>query len=380
MGNNVAVIGLGFGDEGKGKVVSNYCLTHSSSLATLVVRYSGGQQAGHHVMFRDKDHVFSNFGSGTLQGVPTYWSKYCTVDPVAILTELEVMLDLGIEPKLFLDRKAPVTTRYEKNFNNYLNNITGHGTCGVGIGQTYQREEDWYSITVEDLYYPTALKIKLQLLGKYYDKKIDGNGIFNHKLIIDEIVQVAEEIQNCVNIGIVDDIPEYRNYIFEGSQGLLLDQHFGFFPHVTRSNTGTINVLKMGYKPDVLLVTRAYQTRHGNGPMTNEDIRHTIKDNPYGRNVDTGPQGIFRKSILDLDLLLYAMEKDVYVRKYRNKRVSLVVTCLDLIDDYCLTENGKLLTFANERDFINKIAIGLFINTNKVSLSRTPYPEMEIFD
>ena len=112
-----AVIDCGFGDSGKGKVVSYFCSYFDHP---LVIRFSGGQQAGHHVVLPDgPEHVFSNFGSGTLQGIPTYWSKYCTVDPVGILNELDILKDKGVEPKLYIDSFCPVTTPYEKTFNIY---------------------------------------------------------------------------------------------------------------------------------------------------------------------------------------------------------------------------------------------------------------------
>ena len=69
--NSMAVIGLGFGDEGKGKVVS--CLSLQHNTKPLIVRFCGGQQAGHHVIHKTFDHVFSNFSSGTMLGCPTYW-------------------------------------------------------------------------------------------------------------------------------------------------------------------------------------------------------------------------------------------------------------------------------------------------------------------
>ncbi len=366
MGYKKAVIGCGFGDEGKGKVVSFLC---SNLENPIIIRFSGGHQAGHHVVINDRlDHVFSNFGSGTLQGFDTYWSKFCTVDPVGILNELDDLNKKGVKPKLYIDKNSPITTPYEKKINKVFDTINQHGSVGVGIGATYQREENFHSIVMSDLYYPSILKIKLDLLEKYYK--------FKHENIM-EFIDNCNEVIESPEIILSDETfikRNYENYIFEGSQGLLLDQHFGFFPHVTRSNTGSKNILEFGCKPQIILVTRAYQTRHGNGPMTNENIPNTIKNNPYERNFDYGMQGKFRKTILDLDLLKYAVNKDDYIRE---NKFSLVITCMDLITEYTLTLFGKVYRFEREEDFIEKIRSELRIVN--IFISRTPYPTIEEF-
>jgi adenylosuccinate synthase len=113
-------------------------------------------------------HIFSNFGSGTLQRIPTYWSPFCIVDPNGLLNEYEILRNIGVEPIIFLDERCPVTTPLEFMINRTLATENGHGSCGVGVGQTFQREEEHYSLTVGDLQYPWVLKTKLQLLDKYY--------------------------------------------------------------------------------------------------------------------------------------------------------------------------------------------------------------------
>jgi adenylosuccinate synthase len=86
---NRGVIGLQFGDEGKGKVTSILARKYDCS----VVRYSGGQQAGHRVVSKESgsEHIFASFGSGTLSGRPTIWSKYCTINPYALINEMEIL-------------------------------------------------------------------------------------------------------------------------------------------------------------------------------------------------------------------------------------------------------------------------------------------------
>lgn len=365
---SAAVIGAGFGDEGKGMVVSAIC-ARPEVTRPLVIRFSGGHQAAHQAVYPDnRDHVFSNFGSGTFEGVPTYWSEYCTVDPVGIINELNILDAKGAEVRLLINKNCPVTTPYEKQRNREVGKACGHGSCGVGFGLTHQREEDFHSITISDLLHPTVLQIKLDLLQGYY-KRIPSKGDMK------EFMDCCIALKKAVEIEVVSGFPGGFDYhIFEGSQGLLLDQHHGFFPHVTRSNTGTKNILDIGYCPEVFLVTRAYQTRHGNGPMTNEGMNDHIKPNPHEQNFDDGFQGKFRTSTLDLDLLRYAISRDTYITTLNT---NLVVTCLDLMKTFQLTVGGRLLKFDNQRDFI--LCIQKHLGFKEILLSDSPYPDLTPF-
>ena len=164
IASTLAVIGLGFGDEGKG-ITTDYLCTQFSY--PLVIRFCGGHQAAHTVVVDGVSHVFSNFGSGTLRDVRTFWAKYCTVDPIGILNELDVLKEINIhEPELFIDPACPITTPYDKRFNKFreINNL--HGSCGVGFGATIEREKNHYSLTFADLFYPKIFEILALLVRK----------------------------------------------------------------------------------------------------------------------------------------------------------------------------------------------------------------------
>lgn len=359
-----AVIGLGFGDEGKGITTDYLC---SRSLKPLVIRFSGGQQCGHTVVFDDIKHVFSNFGSGTLRGVPTYWAKYCTVDPIGLTNELDILLEKGVYPSLFIDERCPVTTPYDM-FSNQLNEeCNQHGSCGVGVGTTINREENHYSLTFGDLFYPQILNIKLDAIKKYYG--------FNKTISLQRFYDAINVILTSDYIKPIFDLPQkyhYSDFIFEGSQGLLLDPSIGFFPNVTRSNTGTKNIIDLGFKPELFLVTRAYQTRHGNGKMTNELTPHNISIDPNETNVYNKYQGEFRRSLLDLDLLLYGMSKDEYIRNCTNK--TLVITCLDhILNEYRFTYQNQLVHCLNQNQFIKRVSN--ILNIGDVIISNTNQSE-----
>ena len=346
------VLGMGFGDEGKGAFVNYLC---GKVKNPLVIRFNGGHQVGHTVVVGDKRHVFSNFGSGTLSGAHTYWSEYCTVSPNGVMREGKVLRDMGLDPHIVFNGNAMITTPFDILKNHVLDGRHNHGSVGVGFGTTIQRNEDHYHLYVRDLKFPAIRDAKIRLLQeKYYGYITPDNSktktmIEEFKVACDDLVK-RYDIVNNINISYYNDI------IFEGGQGIMLDTNYGFFPHVTRSNTTSKNALEifrknsMGCEPylKTYYVTRAYQTRHGNGPMTNEglDTSH-IKDNPLETNVD-GFQGEFRKSVLDMDLLRYAFECDLYYNPKSSKNI--VVTCLDQVpEDLPVTHNNELITIKTSK-------------------------------
>lgn len=357
-----AIVGLGFGDEGKGKVTDFLCSRNSDP---IVARFSGGQQAGHMVMKEGHSHVFSNFGSGTLKYIPTYWSKYCTVDPVGIVNEYQILKDKGYNPELFIDPRCPITTPFDKLCNQNSSLINKNGSCGVGVGTTFKREENFYSLLFEDLFFPSIVEMKLNLIRDYYCYNI--NDVTDK--FLEDFLYCCKFIRskNFIFKRNQKIITDYFSIIFEGSQGLLLDQHYGFFPHCTPSNVGTKNIIEIGYEPEVWLVTRAYQTRHGNGPMTNEDREFKI-NNKYEHNTTHEYQGEFRTSMLDLDLLKYAIMKDEYINIHRD---NLVINHLDCLEEFKLTHKGELLSFEDKNRFVNYIANKL--NVRNVYMSSSPY-------
>jgi len=377
------VIGAGFGDEGKGMVVDYLC---SQNQRPIVIRFCGGHQAGHTVFRGGVRHMFSTFGSGTLQGVSTYWSKYCTVDPIAIMNEYYILRAKGVSPILFIDPECPITTPYDMCANILDNKKTGHGSCQVGVGTTLQREEDHYSFKCGDMQYPKIFRMKLDAIFEYHKKSMVL--IVPEQSYMNDFMGAISFIKNCSAIKIQHaPIQEYDSVIWEGSQGLLLDQNIGFFPHVTRANTGTKNVMELlgeqcpkGVETiEYYVVTRAYQTRHGNGPMTNTEFPHNIKDNPYESNKYNERQGEFRRAILDLDLLKYGIERDNVLRNSIGKR--LVITCLDQVENaYCFTHNDKTINMStNETMFVNNICEVL--GFDRGLLNRSPVADtMEKFE
>ena len=398
MSRKIAIIGLGFGDEGKGMVTSALSALRRNP---LVVRFSGGHQAGHTAHWEGKRHVFANLGAGTLQGIPTYWSHQCTFDPVGFNNELKVLLDtMGDDLDdimMYIDDECPVTTPFEIFSNQNDVDTLDHGSCGVGYGATIQREEDNIHLCFGDLFNPAVTMLKLEQIKKYY------TSMLHFRVDLEPFAEAVRDIINpkyfpngvvtrvsCKNDpeALKDLFTSYATILFEGSQGLLLDKDYGFFPHVTRSNVGVKAINSLGtHLDEVVYVTRAYQTRHGNGPMTNEDHELYLVDNSNESNVNNEYQGKFRTSPLDLDLLEYAVRKnrlDLVPKGVNKPMESLVITCMDQMKSYKSTRGGAFqkitpnvqdIPFDNQDEFVKSIVDALEIDGN-VYLSRSNNSEL----
>ncbi len=340
MANHQVVIGLGFGDEGKGATVSHLV---SMSKYPLVVRFNGGHQAGHTVIHKGQRHVFSNFGAGTLQGAPTFWSPFCTFSPQAVLREYEFLEGAGVvSPLLFVHPLCPVVTPFDIMEGQLQAKKTNHGSVGVGFGSTLQRQEDHYCLFAQDLKCTTVLRAKLNNIARYYNVQYQGiiDGLVNE--FMTEVAKLNAMESIIITDGGALHLAGYTDYIYEGAQGILLDQRFGFFPNVTRSYTTSENVKTVMYNLDpnavskemkYHYVTRTYQTRHGNGFMTNEDTPIELRNHSRETNTSHYYQGYFRVAPLDVDLLIYALRTERTIKGHDHYDSSIVFTCIDQIGD-----------------------------------------------
>lgn len=346
------VIGLGYGDEGKGLATDYLC---RESTSPLVVRFNGGHQAGHTVVTADgHQHIFSTFGAGTLRGVPTYWSNYCTFSPAVLLPEYR---DLPVKPKLLVDRYCPVTTHYDILYNRVLEMSRGdarHGSCGLGFGATVERHQlQALRLYPADLLSADSYQAKLQLIRSYYRAKITQNtpysfSQFDHDTADAQFNKEAEAIAELHHQGIIELVNEsdvfaptapWQTFIFEGAQGVLLDMDFGTYPHVTRSNTTSKNALQLlgkhmptlATEAEILYVTRCYQTRHGAGPFADNVSKLTLHNTDQEANRYNDHQGEFKSGCLNIDSLNYALACDAHFSEGLSKR--LLVTCLDQLDE-----------------------------------------------
>lgn len=369
------VLGLGFGDEGKGSVVDWLTENHQKSYMNhrMVVRFSGGQQAGHGVYRDNIKHVFSNFGSGTLTNVPTYWTKFCTVDPVGFMREFNALKLKGITPVIYMDKECSITTIFDKIVNQQ-GFYTKHGTCGTGFGETIERNENFYHLSVLDLQHNDIFQIKYNLLKTYYFNNLDDEYIDSYKEQENLFFLSCKQMLEIVHIVDSNYISKLSGYtlFFEGTQGLLLDQHYGFFPHVTRSNTGLKNVkeLVLNQSPlEVYLVTRAYLTRHGNGPFPTEVLK---VNNSYEINKDNTYQGQFKKTLLRTNWLNYAFKSDPFLK---NENINLVITNTDFVKTkYSFINNEEQVVVCNTlNNFVLAILGELCFKPRNVYYNDSPF-------
>lgn len=320
------VIGLGFGDEGKGITTDFLASQHQDA---IVIRFSGGQQAAHTVMIDDRKHVHSSFASGALRGLPSYFTEHCTIHPTFLFNESEELKAKNGNTELYIHPLAKVTTPFDVWQNRTNTRNLEHGTCGKGIGATMKRNEGPYKLFAIDLIAPREMLMeKLKGIAYYY-------GFMDEEQINEELHAFLEFIDQ-IDWKIVDYsyLKSFDHLIFEGSQGVLLDMDHGVFPNVTYAHTTSRNAYevckKIGIEEiEMYYVTRSYATRHGNGWMSNER-EMILKNNEEETCTFNEYQKDLRFGDLDYNLLNYALKLDGAYGEATRK--NLVITCLDQIE------------------------------------------------
>jgi adenylosuccinate synthase len=332
MKHAIITVGLGFGDEGKGATVDYLTRKYA---ADLIVRYCGGSQAGHNVQLPDgRRHTFSQFGAGTLAGLGgirtfprTYLGPNVIIDPLAMNREAQHLAELGVPNPgrlVSIHARCLVTTPWLKILNQLRELARGnakHGSCGMGIGETrsYWLKHGQDSVFATDLRDKETLCQKLELQrqrilleSQELVERIPGDFLAELDLWNLNAEDATTELNRGLPDGVQLDaaIPDFQTAIFEGAQGVLLDEYRGFHPHTTWSTVTPHHawelIDQMGVDAVAVLgLTRTYATRHGAGPLPtyDADLTTRLRDagNPYNRW-----QGNLRCGWLDLPLLRYA--------------------------------------------------------------------------
>ena len=330
------VIDLGFGDSGKG-LLTDFLVRRTG--AGLVVRYNGGAQAGHNVHTPEGTrHTFSQFGSGSfVPGVKTFLSRHVLVHPSALLVEGQVLEKKGVQSvfeRLRISEEARIITPFHQAANHIREMARGqkrHGSCGVGVGETAADAlaHPESCILAADLYNLPRLRRKLNSLREY--KKEQLSGLFGKVLSGDEfareweIFESEDVIENWLSMiaplsamGLVVPDAQLQDWlrgteqvVFEGAQGVLLDEDLGFFPYTTWSRCTDANALdmlsEMAPEAEAFRIgqLRSYAVRHGPGPLPSEaEIFNPLvrEDNHYN-----DWQGNVRYGFFDALLARYAL-------------------------------------------------------------------------
>ncbi|AYC99781.1 adenylosuccinate synthetase [Neorhizobium sp. NCHU2750] len=359
-----AVIGAAYGDEGKGLMVDRLsAMAENTGENAVVVRSNGGAQAGHTVISpQGMRHVFHHVGSGSFAGAATHFSRFFVAHPMLLIDELATLADLGIRRRLTGDPAVPVTTPYDVILNQAVEMARGHGrhgSCGLGFGETIERNlRPEFSLTLRDLYRPDLAARLAAIRDLWVPDRLAALGMENlpgelasalrAEATMLRFMEDCEATLDHVVLWPDRRLAELGPVIFEAAQGLLLDQDFGAFPHVTRSNTGLKNILAIASGAgidtlDVTYVTRVYTTRHGAGPLKGEVARLENLRITDPTNAPNDWQGTLRLAPLDLDILRNAIAHDLD-RDHAGIAVSagLAVTCLDQAEGaFAVVDDGN---------------------------------------
>lgn len=321
---HVIVTDLGYGDAGKGSVTDWLCSSRGTALrgerpAAAVVRFNGGSQAGHNVTDGRRHHTFAQFGSGTFRGIPTFLSCYMLLDPLALAAEDAHLIQIGLGSALDLlavDRDALVITPYHIAVNKARELARGdrrHGSCGKGIGETasFAIRHPGIALRAGDCLNRREMYRKLGWIRLVLAEEAGEQALRD--------VPAREDIMDAYQafasrVALVDGryhlarLLRQGPVVFEGAQGVLLDERSGFHPYTTWSATTAVNartlLAEAGQDGYVLGVTRAYMTRHGAGPLVTED---PALDFPEPHNTTDQWQGAFRQGHPDALALDYAV-------------------------------------------------------------------------
>ncbi len=311
---HVIVVDLGYGDAGKGTIVDWLCATRP---VTAVIRFNGGAQAAHNVVTPDgRHHTFAQFGSGTLHGIPTHLSRFMMVDPLALAAEAEHLAGLGVAAPfelLTVDRQALLTTPWHRAANRRREAARGddrHGSCGMGVGETaaFALAHPGLAVRAGDTESPATLARKLCGIRDALTAELGP-------LDAPPVADVADAFRwfgTAVRFVSSSRHLLEGSCVFEGAQGVLLDEWRGWHPYTTWSTTtfdnaetllaeaGTGDALRLG-------VVRTYTTRHGAGPLVTEDPQLTAAQ-PERHNAHGPWQGAWRAGHFDAVAHRYAVE------------------------------------------------------------------------
>lgn len=336
------VIGSNYGDESKGLVSG--CLAREAieneHKKVLTVFYNGSTQRAHTF----EGVIRRATAAGEAYGSDTFYHCAFVVDPIVLwLTNTTPIID----PRCRVI--FPCDVLYGQAREKRVN----HGSCGCGLFAAVKRneEEDFY---VADMFLTDNFLYKhIQKVDSYY--KYEPNEIHNLPNFIRATAWLKE---NC-RIDLFEDVVgEYDTIIFEGGQGLLLDQaNRGDFPHLTPSSTGAhfihSDIEKLGVRADLFYVSRSYMTRHGNGPMDCEVKKEQINSSIVDlTNQPNEWQGNLRYGLIDTNKLYKRIRCDA--AKYNcDKSINLVYTHLNYTNNQIASVDGNVVI--EKPDFVTQM-------------------------
>lgn len=282
MSNSISLLGLQWGDEGKGKVVDLL-----SKDIDAAVRYQGGHNAGHTLIIDGKEVVFHLLPSSIChKDIKCFLGRGVVISLEALFSEIDDAFEFigDLKDRLVVSNAACLIQPYHKKIDQLRERSrsgTKIGTTGRGIGPAYEDRVGRRSIRVADLYDPNALKVKLEEALDIYNfliKRHDEDQQEDLNELLDENLKQAERLKPFVG-NVIAELKAFqesnKTILFEGAQGALLDYSLGTYPFVTSSNSSLggiasgagISATSIDYS---LGICKAYTTRVGEGPFPTE--------------------------------------------------------------------------------------------------------------
>ncbi len=316
--SSLVIIGAQWGDEGKGKITD-----YLTNKADVVVRYQGGNNAGHTVIANDVTYKLHLIPSGIVQNKPSIVGTGVALDPVWLAEEMRILKTQGLcFDNLMIDKRTHLIMPYHRLLDELNEKSLGEkeiGTTKRGVGPCYTDKTKRIGIRVCDLMNKDifAEKLKENITKVNVEiKEIYGAQPLDYQTIYDEYIALAEVMRPYVQdttVMIYDYIKTGKKVLFEGAQGTLLDIDFGTYPYVTSSHPTSAGVcIGAGVGPtaidDVLGIAKAYTTRVGRGPFPtelNDETGEYLRQKGFEFGTTTGRPR--RCGWLDMVILRYAV-------------------------------------------------------------------------
>jgi adenylosuccinate synthase len=335
--SNIVIVGTQWGDEGKGKIVDLL-----AEFADVVVRFQGGNNAGHTMVVDGKQFISHLVPSGILQGKTCLLGNGMVVDPEVLIKELDNLNSKGIDvgpDKLKISEKAHIIMPYHKHIDLARENMKGNtkiGTTGRGIGPCYEDKATRRGIRFVDLLDLKEFEEKVKTIleeKNFYLEHFFSAETLDPAIITEQYKAYAHRLSpHIINISIVMNqaIKENKQILFEGAQGTHLDIDHGTYPFVTSSNTVSGNACcGAGIGPKeisgVVGIVKAYTTRVGSGPFPTE-LFDEIGDKIQKKGAEFGATTGRKRRCGWIDTVLLRNAARL------NGLTGLVITKLDVLD------------------------------------------------